>query len=258
LENISEKQLPYLTLVETSPGNFQAWIKLDKVYPESDTQEMKKYLILKLKADKAAAAKIQPMRLPGVYSYKHTEPFYVKVYRTAEKELNGEKLLKKIRPGENKAFIKPVEQRTQGGQGVGSWKKISYYKKELGENNVNFDPVTEREAIIKYAENEGWEIDENRIDIAYIYQLLIREYSENDIFLYLQQARPDLFDKHDASDYFERTFLKALLFKKLFYPMKKLYEHRLLDEYIEEQKENGTWNYAKKVIDNLRNLISQI
>jgi hypothetical protein len=258
LENISEKQLPYLTLIETSPGNFQAWIKLDKVYPESDIQTLKKYLILKLRADKAAAAKIQPMRLPGVYSYKHETPFYVKVYKTAERELNGEKLLKKIRPGKKQGSGKPAIERTQSSEEYSTWKKYSYYKSELKLDDDTFNPEDERDAIVRYVEYKQWPTDENRIDIAYIYQLLIRDYSENDIFLYLQQARQDLFDKHDAADYFERTFLKALLFKKLFYPTLKLYEHRLLDEYIEERKKNGDWDFGKKVTENLRDLISRI
>jgi len=260
-ENITDKQLPYLTLIETSPGNYQAWIKLDKLYSESEIQEMKKYLISRLAADKAAAAKVQPMRLPGVYSYKHETPFYVRVYKTAEKELNGKKLLEKIsEPDNNKKTEfngKKVMLSKTGSNGDG-WKKYSYYRKELDENDVNFDPVSERDAIIAYAESKGWDVDENRIDIAYIYQLLIRDYSENDIFLYLQQARPDLDDKHQAADYFERTYLKSLLFKKLFYPYKKLYEHNILNNYIEMKQETGDWDHAKKVTENLRSLIASI
>jgi len=261
LENVSESQLKYMTLVETSPQNFQAWIKLDKEYPENKIQEMKKYLISKLGADKAAAAKIQPMRLPGVYSYKHETPFYVKVYRTAEKELNGAKLLKKINTSNNDdkktGFSGKKVMLTKTGSN-GAWKKYSYYKRELEADDTSFDPVDERQAIVAYAESKGWNIDENRIDIAYIYQLLIRNYSENDIFLYLQQARPDLGEKHQMSDYFERTYLKAVLFKKLYYPGYKLYEHRLLNDYIEMKQQSGDWNPEKKVVENLRSLISKI
>ena len=261
LENVSESQLQYMTLIETSPQNFQAWIPLDKEYSEDKIQEMKKYLILKLKADKAAAAKIQPARLPGFFSYKHDTPFFVRVHKVAEKELNGAKLLKKINTNNNDKKTefngkKVMLSKTTGSNGA--WKKYSYYKRELEADDTSFDPVDERQAIVAYAESKQWPIDENRIDIAYIYQLLIRDYSENDIFLYLQQARPDLDDKHQAGDYFERTLLKAELFKKLYYPMFKLYEHRLLDKYIEEQKENGNWDHAKKVTENLRNLISSI
>ncbi len=258
LENISEKQLPYLTLIETSSGNYQAWIKLDKLYNENEIQTMKHYLIKTLGADKAAAAKIQPMRLPGFYSYKRIEPFYVKVYRTADKVLDGKALLYKIYNVYNKGGGTAKADAAGGSGGSDNWKKNSYYKKELELSDTTFDPNDERDMIIKWAEKQEYDIDKNIIDIMFIYQLLIRDYSESDIFLHLQNSRDDLHDKHKAGDYFERTYLKALLFKKLFFPMKKLYENRLLNEYIDEQKQLGNWDYTKKVTDNLKILIDSI
>jgi hypothetical protein len=45
IKNVTEKQMKFLTLVETSPGNYQAWIRLDKAYRKDEIQAMKKYLI---------------------------------------------------------------------------------------------------------------------------------------------------------------------------------------------------------------------
>ena len=258
LENINEQQLKYITLVETSDNNYQGWIKLDKLYTETEIQQIKNYLIQKLKADKAAAAKIQPMRLPGFYSYKRIELFYVKVYKAADKVLDGKALLNKIYKYNNSSSINSSGSKTASKTTSGNWKKDSYYKKELKLNDVTFDPTDERDMIVKWAKKQQYVIDENIIDIMFIYQLLIRDYSESDIFLYLNDSRADLHDKHKASDYFERTYLKALLFKKLFFTSKKLYENRFLSEYIEEQKKNGNWDYAKKVTDNLKILIDSI
>ena len=256
LENISQKQLEYITLIETSPSNYQGWIKLDKLYSENRIQQMKHYLITQLKADKAAAAKIQPMRLPGFFSYKRIERHYVKVYRTATKVLDCRPLLKKLKKSNNN--LVNISQNRVTSKVGGGWKKDSYYKKELKLSDTTFNPNDERDMIIKWAEKQQYVIDENIIDIMFIYQLLIRDYIKSDIFAYLAKSREDLYEKHDAGDYFERTYLKALLFKKLFFPGKKLYENRDLNEYIEEQQKNGNWDNNKKVIDNLRELISSI
>ena len=260
LENINEQQLKYITLVETSDNNYQGWIKLDKLYNENEIQQIKSYLIQKLKADKAAAAKIQPMRLPGFYSYKREIPFYVRVYRTAEKVLDGNILLNKINNFNNMQEKEVVGNISQNISGASSnnWKKYSYYKKQLGLNDITFDPNHERNAIVKWAEQQLYEIDNNIIDIMFVYQLLIRDYSESDIFLYLENSRDDLHYKHKAGDYFERTYLKALLFKKLFFPFKKLYENGLLNDYINQQKQIGNWDEGKKVVENLRDLIGKI
>jgi len=258
-ENLTEKQLKYITLIETSEGNYQGWIKLDKVYSENRIQQIKHYLVEKLKADKAATAKIQPMRLPGFYSYKREEPFFVKVYRVAEKTLNGKALLEKIQSLRATAIRKKKSVMINNSQkSNGNWQKYSYYKKQLGLKNANFDPLDERDYIIKYFNVPEKDIDKNIVDINYVYQLLIRDYSQNDIFLYLQQTRPDLDDKHKAGDYFERTYLKALLFKKLFFPKHTLFDNSRLLNFIKEQKENGNWDESKKVTENLRILISKI
>ena len=273
LENINEKQLKYMTFIETSPGNYQAWIKLDKLYTKSEIQQIKNYLIKTLKADKAASSYIQPMRLPGVYSFKHQEPFYVKTYKIGTKTLNGRELLNKINNLNIKTETKQEDfknkiniSQNKNKNKNDAWKKYSYYKKQLDFINIEFSPEDERDTIknfyIKKQQEENKKLkekkepDENIVDIYYIYQLLIRNYSREEIFEYLYKNRKDLDDKHIASDYFERTYLKALLFKKLFYPRLKLYEHRLLDEYIDERKKNGEWDESKKVIENLQILIN--
>jgi len=273
LENVSEKQLPFLTLIETSQNNYQAWIKLDKVYTENRVQQIKHYLIKTLKADKAAAAKIQPARLPGFYSYKRMEPYYVKVYKVADKVLNGEKLLKKITGGKQQAQEKSVKTAQIITKKVGSWAwaKYSYYKKELGLIDTKFDPVDERDIIIQYFQQgrkkegediqqkkEDIELDYNIVDIHYIYQLVIRDYEKKEIFEFLSKVRKDLSEKHTPYDYFERTYLKALLFKKMFFPELKLFDNRLLLKFIELQKEKGNYDTELKVAPNLEKFIMQV
>ncbi len=280
LKNISEKQLEYLTLIETSKDNFQAFIKLDKSYMKDEIQQIKNYLIKQLKADKAASSYIQPMRLPGVFSHKRAEPFYVKIYKSSNKVLKGKELLKKISSNySNNLTIQPnTETETKTKQkdfknNIG-WKKYSYYKKQLvdltnEEFSTEFNIDDERE-MIKYhylrkkqKESLLWKrsdveirIDENIIDIYYVYQLLIRDYEKEEIFSYLYKNRSDLDEKHEAADYFLRTYLKALLFKKVFYPAKKLFENNLLNDYIGSQKEY--WNEDKKVVENLKVLINNL
>ena len=268
LKNINEKQLPFLTLIETSPDNFQAWIKLDKLYTKTEIQQIKNYLITKLKADKAASAYIQPMRLPGFFSHKHQEQFYVKLFKTSDKALNGRKLLNKInnltintktetKQEDFKNKINISQNKNKNKNKNDGWKKYSYYKKELMLDNTEFNPSDERDVIVAYAEQKFEKVDKNIIDIMFVYQLLIRDYSESDIFLYLSNSREDLDEKHKASDYFERTYLKALLFYKLFYEEgKKLYENRELNQYIKLQKGKGIWKEDKKVVENLRILIN--
>jgi hypothetical protein len=237
LENISKEQKEYMTLIETSEGNYQAWIQLNKVYSAREVQEIKKYLVEQLGADKAATAKIQPMRLPGFYSYKHQFPHYVKVVNTATKKLNASNILKKINNNiSNKPQQKPQPNSKKNKST--NWKRYSYYKTKLFYSNKKFNPLDERDAIIKFVkqDNEDIEVDENIIDIHYIYQLVIRGYGKEKIYFYLEKSRPDLTIKHKSTiDYFMRTYLKALLFYKKFYPELKLYENNKINEILENK-----------------------
>jgi hypothetical protein len=261
---LSDEQLKYVTLIETSKDNYQGWIKLDKVYLVDTVQLMKKYLIQKLGADKAASSPWQPMRLPGFYSYKREEPFFVKVVHKAVKKLPGRKLLEKVKMPVS--YIIKVAYSDEGlnekeyieKQTNRRWQDYSYYKARLGYKVKRFNPLDERDVIVKNAEEEDLSIDENIIDIYYIYQLLIRGYTKEQIFDYLQRTRKDLYQKHDAADYFERTYLKALLFKKLYYPRMKLYQNSELLAYIEQQKKNGNWDHSKKVTENLKALLENL
>ena len=240
MENISEEQKKYLTLIETSENNYQAWIQLNKVYSASEVQEIKKYLVEKLKADKAATAKIQPMRLPGFYSYKHQFPYYVKVTNIATKKLNASNILKKINSSNNNiSNNKPQTTKNKNNSNSSNWKQYSYYKTKLFYSNKTFNPSDERDVIVEFVkqDNEDIEVDENIIDIHYIYQLIIRDYKKEEIFDYLEKSRLDLTIKHKSvEDYFERTYLKALLFYKLFYPKGlKLYENNKINEILKNK-----------------------
>jgi len=65
---------------------------------------------------------------------------------------------------------------------------------------------------------------------------VIRNYSKEEIFDYLEKSRLDLTIKHKSTDdYFERTYLKAFLFFKLFYPKLKLYENNKINEILENK-----------------------
>jgi len=239
LENISEMQKEYMTLVETSNNNYQAWISLNRLYNAKEVQEIKKYLVEQLGADKAATAKIQPMRLPGFYSYKHKIPFYVKVTNIATKKLNASNILKKINSSNNNISNKPQQKPQPNKKNKSNtWKRYSYYKTKLFYSNKKFNPLDERDAIIEFVkqDNEDIEVDENIIDINYIYQLIIRGYGKEKIYFYLEKARKDLTTKHKSTiDYFERTYLKALLFYKKFYPDKKLYENHEINKILQDK-----------------------
>jgi hypothetical protein len=256
LENISDKQKEYLTLIETSEGNYQAWIQLDKVYKENKVQEVKKYLVEQLKADKAATAKIQPMRLPGFYSYKHEIPFYVKVVNQAIEKLNVDVMLKKIQKSTLTSISRTQQAIPKPKNNSDIWKQYSYYKTQLFYNYEDrfFDPLDERDMIIKFVKDDtDNKVDENVIDINYIYQLVIRDYKKNEIFNYLDKSRPDLTIKHkNTDDYFERTYLKALLFYKKFYPELKLYENDQINEILQNKPAN------KNVIEFLKEQIKGV
>jgi hypothetical protein len=251
LENIDGKQLDFLTLIETSEGNYQAWIKLDKLYAEQKIQLIKKYLVEKLKADRAATAKIQPMRLPGFYSHKREIPFFVKTYRTAERELPGEKILAKISKENKKTIIVNNSLPSRNEIKTGNFLKYSYYKRKIGEQDILFDPLDERDAIVRWAEKEGHEVDENIIDINYVYQLLIRGYKKSEIFNYLCKVRNDIDIKHKAANYFERTYLKAQIFRAL-HPDKFLYENRVISEILKENNGEKVTEFLQKYLQKLQ------
>jgi len=238
MENLNDEQKEYMTLIETSDNNYQAWISLNRLYNTNEIQIIKRYLVEQLKADKAATAKIQPMRLPGFYSYKHEIPFYVKVVNQATKKLDISLILNKIqKPTQHQDQTKPISTPKKVNINNSNWKRYSYYKTKLFYYDKIFDPLDERNVIIEFVKssNDDYEIDENIVDINYIYQLVIRDYKKNEIFDYLDKSRPDLTIKHKSTDdYFERTYLKALLFYKKFYPL-KLYENSKINKILENK-----------------------
>ena len=177
------------------------------------------------------------MRLPGFYSYKHEITFYVKVTHKATKKLNISVILNKIQkstPTQNQT--KPIP-KPKPKNNSDIWKKYSYYKSQLNYVYKNFNPEDERDTIIEFvkSDSDNNKVDENVIDINYIYQLVIRDYKKNEIFDYLDKSRPDLTIKHKSTDdYFERTYLKALLFYKKFYPDQKLYQNHEINRRMKK------------------------
>jgi hypothetical protein len=188
------------------------------------------------------------MRIPGFYSYKREIPFFVKTYRTAERELPGEKILSKISRENKKTIVIPNKDNEIK---TGDFLKYSYYKRKTGEQDISFNPDDEREAIVRWAEKEGHEIDENIIDINYVYQLLIRGYKKSEIFNYLCKARDDLDIKHKAADYFERTYLKAQIFRAL-HPDKFLYENREIQEILRGNEGEKVTEFLQKYLQDLK------
>ena len=297
LGKISQKQKEYMTIIQTSENSYQAFIKLDRLYKEDEIQMMKEYLIDKLGADEAAKAKIQPMRLPGFYSYKRKIPFYVKVSYYSSKTLEAKKLLEKAKnTNNNKNKYIYEKQYFDDGDRVydiaadGSisfdiekrWRKYSFYKKELepvefitNPEEFYFNPEKERDYIVEYfkkklsekkkseeeneenEKNEEVKIDDNRVDLHYIFQLLIRNYEKSEIYEYIKKARPDITDKHQLDDYFERTYLKALVYSKAFFN-DTLFNTIKFNKFIEDHPIYKANKNIKKMVDILREIADKL
>lgn len=96
LENFTKEQLKYITLIETSPNNFQGYIILDKELNKNELKQVKKYFCKNYNTDTASVDFTHLMRLPYFYSYKHNEPFYVIVKQWQNKILNIQPILNKL------------------------------------------------------------------------------------------------------------------------------------------------------------------
>lgn len=86
LENFTEKQLEYITLIETSPNNYQGYIIMDKEVDKNTLKQIKKYFHKKYNTDIGSIDFTHLMRLPYFYSYKHEIPHYV-VVKQYQKEI---------------------------------------------------------------------------------------------------------------------------------------------------------------------------
>jgi hypothetical protein len=103
-QNFNAEQIKYMTLIETSPNNYQAYILLDKNINRAELLKLKKYFVKKYGADKASVDFTHLMRLPFFYSYKHATPHYIIITRWQEKLLNPDLILNKIKNDEPRKY----------------------------------------------------------------------------------------------------------------------------------------------------------
>ena len=246
-ENLTNEQLKYFTLIETSPNNYQAWVRLNDFYDVREVQVVKKYLIKQLGADPAASGIIQPMRLPGFYNYKpNAVGHLVKVYKEAEKKLPFLALLKKAKKqleGKGDVIVKTrgnVKSPEKMINPLTLWDKLEVELTKVISEKQGEKVVTE----IK--------VDKNVVDQHYVFRLVKAGYSKSEILNYLKTVRPDIEHKHKFSDYFERTYLKAKLYA-LMNPDDFYYENRFIAELIRENCPAD-----KKVIDFLREKVQNL
>ena len=103
INKLTEKQKEYITLIETSPNNYQGYIKLDKMITKETYKKIVAYFINKFSVDKSSNDFIHLRRFPGVYSWKH---YYTKGIIHYIKQINTSKIL------ETKKLIKKIENIT--------------------------------------------------------------------------------------------------------------------------------------------------
>jgi len=196
LENFTEKQLKYITLIETSPNNYQGYIIVDKELTKDELKKVKLYFCNKYGTDRGSIDFTHLMRLPFFFSYKHTEPFYVNVRQYQQKILQIKPLLNKIKINE-----KP--------------KKYIHTDNRIQYNNININESELKEIYNKYLK-EMEEIylkrrDYNVIDyrfIHYLYYFLnldIKNINWSNILFNLNKRK-----KGHIEDYIERTITKVI------------------------------------------------
>jgi len=99
INKLTEKQKNYITLIETSPDNYQGYIKLDKMIDKETYKKIIAYFINNYGVDKSSKDFLHLRRISGVYSWKHFHTkgilHYIRQINTSE-TLEVEKLLKKI------------------------------------------------------------------------------------------------------------------------------------------------------------------
>ena len=99
INKLTDKQKEYITLIETSPNNYQGYIKLDKMINKQTYKKIIAYFVNILGVDKSSSDFIHLRRFSGCYSWKHYYTkgiiHYIKQINTS-KVLDTELLLKKI------------------------------------------------------------------------------------------------------------------------------------------------------------------
>ena len=221
LNNFTEKQLKYITLIETSPNNYQGYIILDKELSKDELKKVKLYFCNKYGTDRGSIDFTHLMRLPYFYSYKHETPFLVNVKQYQTEILPIQPILNKI----NK---------------LQTDNKIQHKKvKKLNVNNIDTEILKQiyNEYLEKKLKDFGeYNKDYNVIDfrfLHYLYYFLnidIENIDLKNIFYNLDERK-----KGHIDDYIERT-------------IKKVYDI----EYIEKYKnldENNLDELFKKYIN---------
>jgi len=223
IENFNKEQLKYMTLIETSPNNYQSFIILDKEITREQLKQVKLYFCNKYGTDRGSVDFTHLMRLPFFYSYKHETPFLVNVRMYQEKLLHIDTLLKSI----EKIKIKN--------------EKVKLYSKNRIQNN-NLDLYKLKKFYDEYFDKKLKEFenkkDFNVIDfrfLHYLYYFLNIDIENIDLesFLYNLDERK----RGHIDDYITRTIEKV----KNIYDVNERYEnfdYKLLEEifnkYIKE------------------------
>ena len=109
LNNFTQQQLKYMTLVETSENNYQAFIILNKEITKEELKQVKLYFCKNYKTDRGSVDFTHLMRLPYFYSYKHEQPHYITVKQYQEKLLNIQPILNKIKINKSNTIQQPKQ-----------------------------------------------------------------------------------------------------------------------------------------------------
>ena len=194
LNNFTAEQLKYITLIETSPNNYQGYIILDKELTKNELKQVKLYFCNKYGTDRGSIDFTHLMRLPYFYSYKHKTPFLVNVKQYQTKILPIQPILNKI----NK---------------LQTDNKIQHTKvKKLNVNNIDIETLKQiyNEYFIKKIVEFRGQKDYNVIDFRFLYYLYyfldidIENIDLKNILYNLEERK-----KGHIEDYIDRTIKKV-------------------------------------------------
>lgn len=79
IKKMWEYGLPPFASIETSPGNYHAWVRLcdEGILPPTKWHAINSFLVRKFEADSGADSKNHAFRCPGFYSYKNDNKGYM-------------------------------------------------------------------------------------------------------------------------------------------------------------------------------------
>jgi RepB DNA-primase from phage plasmid len=182
-------------VVETSPGNFQAWVNHGELLPKELSTSVARVLSQKFQADPSSADWRHFGRLAGFTNrkQKHQQPDgffpFVKLI-----EASGE-----VYP-QAKAFVPQVRQAFDEAQRIASRQPIGTWPRR----SENLRTITD------FRNKPEYQDDGNRIDLAYAVYALSHGVPESDVRAAI--ASRDLSHKGShkrQTDYLDRTVLKA-------------------------------------------------